>query len=226
MNREPFIENECYHLYNRGVDRRVVFAIRDDYERFKAYLYLLNDVENVRPANFFTPRAVDDLYTRARGQRLVAIGAYCLMPTHFHILATPLVENGISKFMQKITTAYTMYFNERTLRSGSLFQGTFKSMHAEPETYRKYIFAYIHLNPAHFFHEDWASANESDLRSVEGKIMTYPYSSAPEYRSNTFTITDPKHFPGYFEKGKDMPAHIRFWLQHKNKYSGKLLGWE
>jgi putative transposase len=44
------------------------------------------------------------VYQRERESPLVAIAAYCLMPNHFHILLTPLVENGISKFMQKLST--------------------------------------------------------------------------------------------------------------------------
>ena len=65
-----------------------------------------------------------------REELLVNIGAYCLMPNHFHILITEKVEGGITKYMLKLMTAYTMYFNKKYGRTGTLCEGVFKSTHA------------------------------------------------------------------------------------------------
>jgi putative transposase len=88
-----------------------------------------------------------ELLSLERGDQLVRIGAYCLMPNHFHLLLTEQEEAGISSFMQKLSTGYTMYFNKRNERTGVLFQGKYKSKHADEDRYLKYLISYIHLNP-------------------------------------------------------------------------------
>ena len=216
MKKKTFLENEYYHLFNRGIDKRMVFSTQGDFDRFKAYLYLLNDEESPRAANFFEGNRQASIYTSGRANPLIAIGAYCLMPTHFHIIATPLVENGISRFMQKLLTAYTMYFNQRILRSGSLFQGTYKSQRIQNDSHLKYLYSYIHFNPAGYFHDDWQVASEADLLALERNISTYPYSSAREYFTSTFVIVSPSYYPRYLTRAKDMRAHLNFWIKFRD----------
>ncbi len=74
-----------------------------------------------------------------RGNQLVSIGAYCLMSNHLHLLLREEEESGISLFMQKVSTAYTMYFNRKYKRTGSLFAGRFKAQHAGNDNYLKYL---------------------------------------------------------------------------------------
>lgn len=218
MRKIQFAEGEFYHLYNRGVDKRTVFVNKEDHDRFQAYLYILNDDSNDRFGKNFTSKNRVELYSQARIDPLVAIGAYCLMPNHFHILATPLVENGISKFMHKLQTAYTMYFNEKMERSGSLFQGTFKATHVDDDEYLRYLYAYIHLNPAKLLTDDWHAASAQELQQLGSKILAYPYSSAGEYNLGKFVISNPEPYPKYFPKTKNIRAHLEFWLKYKGDY--------
>jgi len=217
MRRLQFAEEEFYHIYNRGVDKRVIFSGQADYDRFEAYLYILNDTESPRAANFFNGRRNEELYSSARTQQLVAIGAYCLMPNHFHILLTPLIENGVSKFMQKLQTAYTMYFNEKYVRNGSLLQGTFKAEHADRDEYLKYLYAYIHLNPAKLFNAEWKQKEKHELQYLGSSALDYRYSSAGEYLTGKYVITSPKHFPQYFARTKDLDAYIKYWQKYKDE---------
>ncbi len=95
--RFNFSLGEYYHLYNRGVEQRNIFLSDYDRARFVKLLYLSNGTE---------PYKFDRLKGRGlqeidRGKRLVAIGAYVLMPNHFHILAREVTPGGISKFMGK-----------------------------------------------------------------------------------------------------------------------------
>ena len=78
-------------------------------------------------------------------QKLVSIVAYCINPNHFHLILSPLVENGIEKFMQRIG-GYTRYFNEKYNRSGVLFQGKFKSKLIEDDRYLIQLSAYVNFN--------------------------------------------------------------------------------
>lgn len=212
MRKVIFSTGEFYHLYNRGVDKRTTFTSQAEYQRFLAYLYLLNTKDSVRAADLFTGKSFKEVLDMERGEPLVAIGAYCLMPNHFHIYATPLVDGGVSKFMQRLQTAYTMYFNEKHKRSGSLFQGTFKAEHVEKDQYAKYLLSYIHLNPAKIKDKSWKTFGVQDFKEVREFVRNYPYSSIGEYISGSHLITNPAPFPRYFSTAKDIDAHIDFWL--------------
>lgn len=216
MRRITLSEGEYYHLYNRGVDKRVTFSSRPEYNRFLAYLYLMNDVESARYTDVIRTfsRGLASRYDR--GKPLVAIGAYCLMPNHFHIYATPLVEDGISKFMQRVQTAYTMFFNQKHERSGALFQGTFKARHVDDDAYAKYLFSYIHLNPAKLKEPNWKNFGARDFRGLHEYLRTYPYSSLREYTEREHIITNPSKFPDYLSDARELDDHINFWLEFRN----------
>lgn len=186
------LKGDYEHLFSGGVDHRNIFLIREDYERFKAYLYILNDAESVRPANVIARDGGGNTYAHARSEPLVRIAAYALLPTHFHILAAPVAEKGISRFMQKVITGYTMYFNARTIRTGRLFASSFKSRvvmrDSVPATR-----AYIHMTPAQFFFDDWKKESRESIGASMGKIATYPYASLHEYHSKAYRIVSAPH---------------------------------
>ena len=112
--------------------------------RFLMLLYLANSTQDTRIGNVLRITKYADVFNLDRDEPLVAIGAFCLMQNHFHILATPLIENGISTFMLKLQIGYSMYFNKNE-RNGSLFQGPFRSTHANNDQYLQYLYSYIHL---------------------------------------------------------------------------------
>src|SRR3989344_475607 len=216
MRKVPLVEGEYYHLYSRGVDKRTVFTEAREYERFIAYLYMLNSTEDVRPSDFFRTHGVAEAFNIERENCLVALGSFCLMPNHFHLYATPLVERGISKFMQRIQTAYTKYFNEKHTRTGSLFGSTFKSEHVKNDNHAKYLFSYIHLNPAKLKDGGWKEIGPRDWKKLKPFVAEYPYSSCKEYLSGQHLVTDPASFPGYIKNKKDVHGHIEDWLRLKN----------
>lgn len=77
---------------------------------------------------------------------LVNFVAYCLNPNHFHFIIEQVADRGIEKLMQRIGTGYTKYFNNKYKRSGSLFQGVFKSIHIGSNEYLLHLSAYVNLN--------------------------------------------------------------------------------
>lgn len=186
---------EFYHIYNRGVEKRIIFQNASDYKRFLALLYLANSDQIIQFRNDFSKISLIEILKQDRGNPLVAIGAYCLMPNHFHILLTPLVEGGLSKFMLKLQTGYSMYFNKKNDRSGALFQGIFKSQHINKNEYLMYIYSYIHLNPAKLKNSEWKTQPKSFLNHLSKFISEYPYSSLQEYISLDYRIVSPKPFP-------------------------------
>lgn len=176
----PFAPDEWYHCYSRGVEKRKIFLDANDYNRFLHLLYLGNSAPAIHRSNLrgSSPAVI---LNAERGSPLVAIGAYCLMPNHFHLLLKEIVEGGISTFMQKIGTAYSMYFNIRHEHVGGLFAKPFKSKHIANDRYLRRVAQYIHLNPAELFDAGWKHGRVKNMRALEKKLMHYHYCSLPDY---------------------------------------------
>jgi putative transposase len=205
----PFVQNEYYHIYNRGVEKRKIFLDKKDYEHFLFLIYVCNSEKSI------VLRNITKDFTR--GAPLVAIGAFCLMPNHFHILIKPLSENGVSVFMKKLLTAYSMYFNKKYKRTGHLFEGVFRSKHVSNDKYMKYMYAYIHLNPAKLKDRNWKGKRGRNTLVLLDFIKKYPYSSMQQYQkidSRVFgnDILNIKEFPSYFAKPEDYSKELFDWL--------------
>lgn len=112
---------------------------------------------------------------------LVDIFAYSLMPNHFHVLLRQKTDGSITVFMKKLATAYSMYFNTKYEHSGVLFQGRFKSKHVGEDDYFRYLFSYIHLNPAELIEPKWKEQGVSNVESFKKFMTEYVYSSHNDY---------------------------------------------
>jgi len=202
--KETFALGEFYHLYNRGTEKRKIFLDNQDYQHFLFLMYICNTTRNID-----TRRIGEDF---DREVLLVNMGAYCLMPNHFHILITEKNEGGISKFMLKLMTAYAMYFNKKYERSGKLCEGTFKSTHLNTDNYLKYLYTYIHLNPAKLIDKNWRKNNSKDTLKLLDYTFNYQYSSMTEYKNNKFTILNTEKFPNYFKSILSHKKELFDWL--------------
>ncbi len=124
----PFYQGEYYHLYNRGVNRGAIYFSE------KNYRYFLFDIER-----YLMP--------------IMNIIAYCLMPTHYHLLigvkdtSEVFKSSEVSKAMMKLSVSYTKAINNAYDRVGPLFQGAFQAKHVDSDSYLWQLIGYIHLNP-------------------------------------------------------------------------------
>jgi len=143
MNREPFELGEFYHIYNHGVEERNIFGDEDDSRRFLESMRVFNTIEPVG-ALFLENNNLQ------RGEtpetKLVNVVSYCLNPNHYHLLLEEIIPGGISEFMKRVGGGYTVYFNNKNKRKGSLFRGVFKSVWVSADEYLLYLSAYINLN--------------------------------------------------------------------------------
>ncbi len=160
-------------------------------------------------------------YDFDRGEQLVALGAYCLMPNHFHILVTPLIEGGVSQFMQKLSTAYVMYFNKKYSRTGGLFEGKFKSEYASSDRYLKYLFSYIHLNPLKMIDKQWKEKGIKNKETALCYLKKYKYSSYLDFKGirriqNKILQVGP--FPEYFPNKASFEAEILDWISYSHNH--------
>lgn len=186
MRKTEFINGEYYHIFNRGVDKRDVFSDAKDYQRFLLSMELLNDKEDglmIEWRNFKygnNKASLDDFLKLSFRKRepLVQIIAYCLNPNHYHFILKQVADKGIERFMHKLGTSHTKYYNKKQKRSGSLFQGVFKSVYIDSDEYLLYLSVYVNKN--NFIHK----YQKNDL---------WPYSSLAAYlgkRRDRFVNTD------------------------------------
>lgn len=174
MRKTEFVNDEYYHIFNRGVDKREIFLNAQDYNRFLLAMDLLNDKKDGlmiewRDYKKSNPKATLKTFLKPgfrKRDRLVAIIAYCLNPNHYHFILKQVNNRGIERFMHKIGTSHTKYFNKKKKRSGTLFQGRFKSSHIDSNEYLLYLSAYVNKN--NFIH----GYNKND---------SWPYSSLHDY---------------------------------------------
>ncbi|MBI1957518.1 MAG: transposase [Candidatus Niyogibacteria bacterium] len=218
-----FSIGEFYHIFNRGNDKRMIFDHPRDYARFLALLYLCNGTTPINIRDQF-PRGLpsgnlgkfDDLKQVDRGKELVAVGAYCLMPNHFHLLLQETAENSITKFLGKVLTAYSMYYNKRYGRTGKLFEGPFRAVHASDDDYLKYLFSYIHLNPLKFLYPEWREKGVEDTERAQEFLNRYAYSSYADYKGDARPegiLLNKGAFPQYFDENERFEDFINDWIQ-------------
>lgn len=182
MRKTQFAIDEWYHCYNRGVDKRITYEDEGDYRRFLEQLYLANDDMPLKRDDIGM-RDFEEILQIPRDGTLVAIGAFCLMPNHYHLVLKEIVEGGITLFMQKLGTAYTMYFNARYERTGNLFIKPFRSRHIDTDRYLQYLINYLHYNPAELYEPGWKAGDVKNTEILIEKLTKYPYSSLGSYEN-------------------------------------------
>lgn len=163
------VANGYYHIYNRGVEKRTIFEDEQDYK-----VFLKNLKESLSPPP--DPKEMLKSFS-LRGTtykgiprppknffKQVELLAYCLMPNHFHLLIKQIEEGSMESFMRSLATRYSMYFNKKNKRVGSLFQGIYKASMIDNDNYLLHLSRYIHLNP---------SENTNDLASTYSSYADY-----------------------------------------------------
>jgi len=142
------------------------------------------------------------------------------MPNHFHLLVHEKEDRSVSTFMQKLMTAYTMYFNRQNDRSGVLFQGKYKATHADEDRYLKYLISYIHLNPIKLLEPRWKEIGIQDRKSAERYLQRYPHSSYSDYLGVPrieSKILNKETLPDYFDTARDFKAEIADWFEYQKE---------
>ncbi len=186
MLRDKSLEiGETYHVYNRGAHKDLIFRSKKDYERLLLIFFLANSTDSVDIRLLLKRNKgrtfVQIIETELRGNPLVSVLAWTLMPNHFHFVLRQESEQGITRFMRKVMTGYTMYFNAKNNHSGVLFQGRFKSRHVGNEPYFRHIFSYVHLNPVALIEPLWEENGIENPEKVREFLHNYPYSSFYDY---------------------------------------------
>lgn len=188
---------EFFHVLNRGVDKRKVFMTNADRARFVHDLWEFNDTHPAK-ANMRRRTGMFDVGRRTFPRELlVKIHFFCLMSNHYHLLLSPVVENGIPLFMKKLNGGYAKYFNEKYApRSGALWQGGYKSVRIETDRHFLYIPYYIHFNALDLATPEWREGSIKNTKRALDFLNSYRWSSHLDYlgKKNFPSITDRSFF--------------------------------
>lgn len=173
--KAPLVNGEIYHVFNRGTSLQPTFFNNRDYQRLLNAMIYYRNIELPMKLSLFLTVAGDkrnEFINKAseKANFWVEIISFCFMPNHIHFLLRQIEDNGISRFIGKMTNSYTRYLNTKQKRSGPFFQGRFKAVRIENSEQLLHCSRYIHLNPL----TSYVVKNEIELEN-------YSYSSFPEY---------------------------------------------
>lgn len=141
-----------YHIFSRSISKYVIFNDDSDYLRMLDILKVYRFCDfNHSYSKFLeldsNTREMIIKNLESSSPILVEIIAYCLMPTHLHLILKQIADHGISKYMAKILNCYSRYFNINHQRTGPLWAGRFKSVLVDKDEQMLHLTRYFHLNP-------------------------------------------------------------------------------
>lgn len=138
------------HIYNKGIENKIIFNDSEDFEVFRGFLkdYLTpaKDPKSIKKdfkvnGQTFrgTPHQPKNYFNK------VDLIAYSLQPDHFHLLVHQLDKGMLEKFIRSLCTRYSIYFNKKYNRSGTLFNGPYRSVYLNKEPYLLHLTRYFHV---------------------------------------------------------------------------------
>lgn len=211
---------EIYHVLSRGVDKRKIFLDEKDYFRFIHNLFEFNNQEQSTMSSYLFRHHFDIVsrnmeIERKQRKLLVDIHAFCLMPNHYHLLLNSKIKNGISLFMKKLNIGYVKYFNKKYKRTGTLFEGRFKSVLVKTQPHFIYLPYYIHLNPLDLVAPEWREKKILNWKKALKFLNSYRWSSHLDYtgHKNFPSITKREFLFEFFGNEKDYKKSIENWLK-------------
>lgn len=154
MRKDLLTNGEIYHVFTKSIADYKIFNQNSDFERMLQLIKYYQVENDLRLSYFIKLKLVQNIGFNgafnviSKGKNdTVQIIAYCLMPTHIHLVLKQLLENGISEYMRKILDGYTRYFNTIHKRKGPLWEGRFKSVLVDSDEQLRHLVRYLHLNP-------------------------------------------------------------------------------
>lgn len=221
--KTSLVSGEYFHIYNRGNSKQAIFLDDEDRNRFAKLLYLSNSKNNINFRDKIIYAKID-AFDFEKSKNIVFVGAWVLMPNHFHLYITSptpgvgevMVVSNISIFMNKLCTSYSKYFNKKYNRTGSLFEGRFKAVHIEDDVQAKYLFSYIHLNPIKLIDPNWKKEGIKNKNDALKFLNSYKWGSYLDYKGikrKEGKILNREKFPDYFLSVKNFDKEILEWFK-------------
>ncbi len=151
MRKDILINEQIYHVFSRSIAGYNIFNTIIDYARIvQAIRYYRSGKNNISFSRFIKSTYANKYKYHAEiadRKYLVDIVAYCIMPTHIHLVLKQKMDDGISIYMKNLLISYSRYFNTKHNRKGPLWESRFRSILVETNEYFLHLTRYIHLNP-------------------------------------------------------------------------------
>ena len=198
LRKTILVTGQIYHVFNRSVAAIPIFKGERECRLFLAAVKFY--LQPNPPTRFSIYRTSKERFPIKLDSQLVTIISFSLMPNHFHFLLRQEQENGIKKFIQRLTNSFAHYFILKYKRSGHVFEGNFKAKRMESDEQLIHLSRYIHLNPV----TAYIVENPED----------YPYSSYKTYLGKELLdIIDPAIILSQFSSRN---AYKKFVLDQKD----------
>jgi len=150
--KSPLANGLFYHVFSRSIAKFIVFNNENEYSRLLKLLGLYRYANfNHKYSGFIKlgARMQQEIVNKMQKENhvLLEVVAFCIMPTHIHLLLKQATDNGISKYINRTLNSYTRCFNKKHRRAGPLWESRFKSIPVPDDEQLLHLTRYIHLNP-------------------------------------------------------------------------------
>lgn len=203
FRKDPLVEGEIYHIISKSIAGLKIFNNNVEFERMRnLFRYYKTENPPLKFSAFLKIENKQEFYKTYiyPKEKMVEIIAYCLMPTHIHLVLFQLIKNGISKFMNNTLNSYSHYFNIKTKRKGPLWESRFNNVLIKTDEQLLHVTRYIHLNPVTAYlvnkPQDWKfSSYKEFLGEPEGNQRICNFSQVmkidrPSYKKFVITQID------------------------------------
>lgn len=198
MRKDPLVAGETYHIFTRSIAEYQVFNEAGDWQRMQQLIKYYQVNNEIKFSNFIELKLVQqngfynafNVFSKDK-QSLVQIIAYCLMPTHIHLILKQLIDNGISKYIKAILDSYSKFFNTIHKRKGPLWESRFNSVLVDNDEQLLHLTRYIHSNPSTAklldHPEDWIFSSYAEyLGKVTGPATICQFDDVLEITPNSY----------------------------------------
>lgn len=154
------------HIYNKGTDNKIIFNAEEDYRVFIGYLeeYLTPPKDPSTTKRAFEingHKYVGTPHQPKNYHNEVELIAYSLLPDHFHLVLHQVNRGSLEKFMRSLATRYSIYFNKKYVRGGTLFAGPYKSVRVLADSILPRLVRYIHQESEYSSHKEHIGSRET-----------------------------------------------------------------
>ena len=180
MEKGLLVTGEIYHVFTKSIAGFRIFNDSAEFLRMiETIRYYQRKAQSIRLSRFNYLKDQDKLEID-EGEKLIEIIAYCLMPTHLHLVLKQLIDKGVSTGMNNILNSYSRYFNIRHNRKGPLWEGRFKRVLVKSDEQLLHLTRYVHLNPVTAYlvdkPTDWTASSYKEFigkNNIEKRICEY-----------------------------------------------------
>lgn len=183
MRKDLLVSGQVYHTFSKSIAEFRIFNNIDELMRMRDIIrYYQKEKPSIKFSKFIklSKERQNNIKQESfvKKEEIVQILAYCIMPTHIHLVLKQLKDNGISIFISNILNSYSRYFNIKHKRKGPLWEGRFKSLLVADDEYLLHLTRYIHLNPVTAGlvdkTEDWEASSYNEYMSkINDRMCDY-----------------------------------------------------